>query len=430
MKWPRKIRAGALQFVLFIGAVIAILLMAFLLLSNTHGHFDKRTEALISVVKSVDFGLIASLQQSIPLENTTTIKNTNDLDIPIEVTKEYWGLFEKRTVTASHQSTKQVKSALVGNAYLDDAPALYVKDRRRPVILAGEAKITGAAFLPEQGLKMGNIYGNSYHGSKLLYGIQKISDSVLPKFNTELKSQITRFTKESFDPLGEVLFRVPGQELKNSFQSPTRVIRDRVVRLQNVRLAGNIMVIATHKIIVEAKAQLEDVILVAPKIIIKDWFKGSFQAFANESIAVGKKCELAYPSALVVNKKSVLMQDESKPTNRPLAPKPIIYMDSYAEVKGVVITLEETSEPQFYPQLKIDRDAKITGEVYCSGNMELKGRINGSVITDSFIALENGSIYQNHLYNGSINSTNLPDFYTGLALNKGEQVKKVMKWLY
>lgn len=428
MNWQKKIRAGALQFVLFIGAVVAILLMAFLMLSNTHAHFNKRTDMRIAVIKNADFGLEASLAKAIPLEGSTPIKNGNNLDIPIEVKREFWGIFEKRTVTAEHGKTKQIKSALIGNSFVTETPALYVKDRKRPVILAGDAKITGNAFLPEQGLKMGNIYGNSYHNPRLLYGKQLVSDSILPPFSSELRTQIAHLSNVGFDPEGETIMGVPKKELKNSFQSPLKIIRDRAVRLQDVHLAGNIIIIASHSIVVEATSCLEDVILVAPKIIIKDWVKGNFQAFAQESISVGKKCELAYPSALIVKKKPAVKIEEE--ASQIVDNSPSIYMDSYAEVKGIVAVLEEAQEQQFFPQIKIDRDAKIIGEVYCTGNLELKGRINGNVITDSFIALENGSIYQNHLYNGTINSHNLSNVYAGLALNKGEQSKQIMKWLY
>ncbi len=52
----RKIKAGALQFVLFVGAIIAVLLMSFLLLTYTHQHFEKKTDVLIEVLRSADYG--------------------------------------------------------------------------------------------------------------------------------------------------------------------------------------------------------------------------------------------------------------------------------------------------------------------------------------------------------------------------------------
>ena len=105
-------------------------------------------------------------------------------------------------------------------------------------------------------------------------------------------------------------------------------------------------------------------------------------------------------------------------------------MDSYAWVGGFVMALDTSTAPQYAPQIKMDDNAKVVGEVYCTKNLELKGVVTGSVATDAFIALEDGSVYQNHLYNGHINSTRLNKSYAGLLLASREDHKKVMKWLY
>ena len=429
MIFTKKIQAGALQFVLFIGAVIAVLLMTFILLSFTHTQFDKKTDLLIALIKSADYGMESSLKRPIKPNSTIEIAHESDLPITIEVERDYWGVFEKRTVTTTHGNMKYVKMGLIGGKD-KEMPALYVNDNQRPVIVAGNSRITGDAYLPAQGLKMGGIFGNSYNRSELLYGRKKRSDSVLPKLGRELEAQLTRLTRYDFFPEGEVLTTIPAEGLKNSFQSPTLIIRDRVLRIQKTSLVGNIIVSASHKIIVEADANVQDVILLAPEIIIKDWVKGQLQAIATESISVGKKCELAYPSALVVNKKQrPSAQDTAEPQGL-FQTKPSIYLDSYAWVGGFVMALDGSQEPQYGPQIKIDRDARVVGEVYCTKNLELKGRVTGNVTTDAFIALEDGSIYQNHLYDGQINSRDMDPSYAGLLLASREQQKKLMKWLY
>jgi len=430
MIFTKKIQAGALQFVLFIGAVIAIMLMTFMLLSFTHTQFDKKTEVLIQAIKSADFGLEASLSKPIPLNSSIAITNENAIDLGIQVQRDLWGVFEKRTVTTTHGNTTFVKTALIGGKDKAEMPALYVNDHQRPVIVAGNSKITGDAFLPEQGLKMGNIMGLSYNRASLMYGKRKLSDSTLPQLSNEIESQITSLTRYDYFPEGEVLTKIPEEGLKNSFQSPTLVIRDRVLRLGKTSLVGNIVVSASHKIIVEAEANLQDVILLAPEIIVKDWVKGQFQAIATESISIGKKCELAYPSALVVKKKPQSLASEKQNAQPNFNTKPAIYLDSYTWVGGFVLALDDSTEQQYAPQIKIDPDARVVGEVYCTKNLELKGSVTGNVSTDAFIALEDGSVYQNHLYNGQINSTHLNGSYAGLLLASREQHKKVMKWLY
>jgi len=182
---------------------------------------------------------------------------------------------------------------------------------------------------------------------------------------------------------------------------------------------------ASDKIIVDASAQLQDVLLLAPKIEIKNNVKGTFQAFANTSITVGKNCTLNYPSALVVNKRVV--QQQTNTNNRT---PPSIAINSNTTIKGIVLYLDKNEKQQFNPQVKIESGVHIIGELYCAKNLEHKGIVIGGITTSNFIAMENGSIYQNHLYNGRINSNELSRKYAGLLLENKVRTKAISKWLY
>lgn len=424
----KKINAGALQFVLFVGAIIAVLLMSFLLLMHTHKHFKTKTNILIALVESANYGMETSLKEDFAQRDMHTIYQETDIPLTINVSREFWGVFEKRVVETMHNTKSYTKTALVGAKDEGETAALYVNNHQRPVILAGNAQISGNAFLPEQGLKMGNIYGNSYNRPELLYGRQMKSDSILPDLSEDLGKQLQFICNPSFLPNGQIINSLPISGIANSFESETKIYKDRVIRLENIEITGNVVIIAAHKIVVTSSAKLKDIILIAPEIVVENWVKGNFQAIATETIYIGKKTELSYPSALVLNKKSdvIGMQKTNMLT---YGQSPGIYLDAYAYVAGCVLALDN-SKTIHTPLVSIDFNAKVLGEVYCERSLELKGRINGMVSTDSFIALENGNIYQNHLYNGVINSTRLKPMYAGILLKSRESNKKVMKWLY
>lgn len=429
MMAPKKIKAGALQFVLFVGAIIAVMLMSFLLLTHTHKHFENKTDILVELLESVNYGMEASLNEDFAQYEKYQIHKESDIPITIHVEREFWGVFEKRTVETIHNNSSYSKTALVGAKDIGEIVALYVKDHQRPVILAGKSQISGNAFLPEQGLKMGNIYGNSYNRPQLLYGRQMKSDSLLPKLSEELIGQIKRISGDRYIPEGEIISNIPLAGIKNSFESETKIYKERTVRLENIELTGNIIIIAEHRIEVKSSAKLKDVLLIAPEIVVDNWVKGNFQAIASESILIGKKTELSYPSALVLNKKSKVSEIGVN-TQVSYNQRPDVYLDAYAYVAGAIIALDPTSTPTYTPLVSIETNAKVLGEVYCSKNLELKGRINGMVSTDGFIALENGSVYQNHLYDGVINNRRLTPMYAGILLKSRESNKKIMKWLY
>ncbi len=425
----RKIRAGALQFVLFVGAVIAVLLMSFLLLTYTHRHFEKKTDVLMEVIRSADYGMLASLGENFDQRVDLSQGRQTDIPITISVKRDFWGVFEKRTVLTSHNSTSYSKTALIGGQDTGELPALYVNDHQRPVVLAGNAKISGTAFLPKQGLKMGNIHGNSYNRTQLLFGRSMESDSILPKVSPELASQVNLLANRDYVPDGQLLSRLPPEGLKNSFEEETIIYKDRLVALKDIELTGNIIVVADEIIIAGQNAKLNDIVLLAPKIVLENRVKGTFQAIATESIHVGKDCELYYPSALVVQKKNKAVNVE-RGNQTIYDEKSNIYLDTNTRFSGIIIVLDESLVKQYIPILKIETNTVVNGEVYCTKNVELKGTVNGMVSTDGFLALENGNIYQNHIYNGIINSTDLSASYVGILLASREDNKKVMKWLY
>lgn len=421
MIWKQKIQAGALQFVLFVGAVVAVLLMSFVLVSHTHNLFQKKTDIAIEVIRAADFALKKSFLARPEYGETTRISLANPHGIKSEVFRMQWGLLELRKIKAKKTPFEFDKLAFVGYSQ-EKRPALYLKDSDRPLVLAGNTKIQGTAYLPERGVKMGNIYGNSYYASQLIYGEEKQSQNKLPPLSKNLKKQLEQLTETIVSPKGEIIRLNREMVLKNSFREQTKVIQGEFIELDNATLKGNIIVQASRRILVKSTSQLNDVLLIAPSIEIENWTKGNFQAVATKTIWVGKGAELSYPSILAVKARvqdSILHQSF----------EPNIALDSYAQVRGMVL-YEDTSEPnRFKPNIRIGEHAKVHGEVYCTKNVELKGSVYGSLTTSGFVALENGNIYQNHIYNGSIRSELLPIEYAGMTYQNREP-NQVAKWVY
>ncbi|MEM9650386.1 MAG: hypothetical protein AAF969_18075, partial [Bacteroidota bacterium] len=398
------------------------LLLSFVLLSYSHKLFHKKTDVLVSLIQATDVGMEDSFSSSMRSYESLELPTADELGIRVRVHKSYWGLLEKRQVKANKGKMSFEKIALVGNAN-PERPALYLKDNQRPLVLVGKTRITGTAHLPERGIKTGNIRGHSYRAPRLIYGDKKRSQKQLPPLDPEVEQQIARLTAPHFEPVGEDLFLKPGMVLKNSFKEPTKILKGTHLQLGQVQLSGNIIVWATEQIIVDASATLRDVILIAPKIDIGDFTEGNFQALASKSIRVGKGCRLAYPSVLLVSEKNKPDFDlEDKAANILIGPN--------ADIRGTVIYKSKSEKAHPYkPHIKIEANATVTGMIHCSDNLELKGNVAGSVTTAGFIALENGSSYQNHLYNGSINSRLLPFEYAGI-LYQNDPLNQVSQWLY
>jgi hypothetical protein len=177
-------------------------------------------------------------------------------------------------------------------------------------------------------------------------------------------------------------------------------------------------------ITVEASANLEDIILIAPKIRIEKNTTGNFQAMARKSIEVGAGCTLHYPTALILLNES----DTSVETlNQEEEVKEEIHISKNTLVKGMVVYCSDNNTSTYKTQIQIDDSAVVQGEVYCTKNLALQGSVFGSVYTDYFIVKKSGGVYINHLYNGIINANKLPIQCVGLLIEN--QSNSVAKWL-
>ncbi len=424
-----KLKAGALQLTLFIMVVIALLLASFVLLVHIHKRFNLQTDFVTETIYNADKGINYSLNNSFTLNDTLSI-NLNDEDYKtLKVHREFWGLFEKVTSTSTIKHKTFQKIALIGATQPKiNRTVLYVEDNNKPLVLVGNTRIEGVTYLPKRGVKTGNISGNSYYGSKLIYGKTKTATkfpTLLTETNQHVKTIYNQVTT-----LNNKWQRIDlqfGKTYANSFSKSLQyVIDSNPIVLNNVQLVGHIIVKSKTKIVVEPSATLKDVILIAPEIEIKNNVKGTFQCIATRTISVGKNCKLNYPSALVLNeKKDVSTLSSTQTANK----EHNIKIGESSTIKGVVVFQGQPKTNNYKPQVIIENNAKVIGEVYCNQNLELRGSVFGSVFTANFIANQFGSVYQNHVYNATINVNELSQEYVGLTFNNTKE-KGVLKWLY
>lgn len=293
-------------------------------------------------------------------------------------------------------------------------------------MLVGNTRIEGVAYLPSQGVKPGTISGQSYSGSKLIYGQTKASSN-LPKVLTEAIDQLKSVEKGFLNIENNQFLNIEvGKQYSNSFLKPVQVIfSNNDIALNEITLIGHILIQSKSKIVVDASSKLKDVVLIAPEIEVRNNFIGSFQAIASKQINVGKSVQLQYPSALVLHEKHEVQQEQ---TTNQLTNRNRIIIDDNSTVIGLVLYLGQEKTNNYKTQIEVKEKATLIGELYCNQNTELKGTVYGTVYSNNFIANQFGSIYQNHIYNGKINSNKLPQEYVGLPFNNSK--KEVLKWLY
>ena len=418
-----KFKGGALQFTMYIVVVVALLLGGFIILVKTHQKFKAQTQLSVETVTNAAMGMQYALEMPHLGEDTIALDVFDEAYKTLKLQQHHWGVFEKHTVVSTIKSKKIIKMALVGGAQATvNRTALYVVDRNRPLVLVGDAKIQGTAFLPKQGVRTGTISGHSYYGKQLIYGRSKNSTDKMPKLSKALEQELDAIYKA--DRNTETAFINLSQKtvLRNSFSNTVKVIYSAgALRLDHVALTGHIIVRSQTKITVAATAQLTDVILVAPLIEFESNFKGVLQAFASKTITVGQGCQLRYPSALVLHN-----TEKASSSFTANEDTPAIVIGKRSILKGLVLYSSEVVN--YKAQVILKEGTEVVGEVYCTKNLELLGKVSGAVYTSGFVANQSGSVYQNHIYNGVVQVNDLETVYAGLLFENN--AKSVAKWLY
>ena len=427
MKLKLKLKSGALQFTVFIAVLIALLLAGLILYAYTFIYMKEQSKGAIENIQFADIGIQSLLEQKELSLDTAQIDFIKKENQSIKTNLSQWGIFQKGIVVTQFRKKKFTKTAIIGSLINADlSPTLFLKETHNALTVVGTTSIRGIAYLPTQGVNSGYIAGNSYYGSQLIYGSIKKSTAELPKPEKTVLEALDNYIKTyKIETQQDYIDLNASSGIINSFKSRTKgYYSQNPIVLENKIISGNIIIKSETSIKIKKTALLTDVILIAPIIEIEDETTGSFQAVASKKITMGKKCNLIYPSALV------LSQDNKNSANE-ISTIPFdnqIFIDAGSTVRGTVCYLQTKEIADFQTQIVLEKEAKIKGQVYCNGNFEIKGTVSGSVYTKQFVANQSGSIFMNHVYNATIENENVPKFYGGVILE--QEPKTVLKWLY
>lgn len=422
----KKLRSGALQFTVFIGLLIALLLGALVLYAYTFYYMKEQAKGTVAMIQLSNFGIDYVTNSNIVSSDTVFVPLQEGANKSIQVQLAPWGVFEKAYSKAHFRNKHFVKTAIIGGKFsTETTPVLYLQETQNALSLVGNTVIKGAVFLPLQGVKTGYIAGNSFYGATLIDGVIEKSRTILPPLSKNVLTYLDELFKLNPSEQREMVIVNPAKSSVYSFEATTKYwVSKKPIVLENVSITGNMIIKSDQQIQVKASAHLKDVIIVAPIVIIEDGTKGIFQVLASKQITVQKNCVLNYPSSLV------LYQEEWDTNQRNTTDGVInqIFIDSGTLIKGVVLYYNKKEVNNFETAIKIESGVAVKGQVYCNGNIDLQGTVSGTILTKQFLANQAGSIYVNHIYNGRINNDDLPTTYGGLLFE--QQPKTIIKWLY
>lgn len=425
-----KIKGSALQMSIFVIVVVALLLMSFVMYIFTFNKFKQQSKNFNTVIKTAHLEIETYIaNENAQLDYGSFNKNSfNELGIDHSLNVDAWGALKLIKSTATKNTYKFSKIALVGSAVLHDSlPALYMLDGKNALVVVGNTKIEGTAFLSEKGVKSGSIEGVSYYNSQYIFGEVLLSDKSNIKQILDFESLNQFITNTNNFQSKNNVFK-PNDSIVNSFHNTTlRFDNNHDIMLSDISLTGNIIISSRTKIKVLPTTKLTDIILMAPIVEIADNTVGAFQIIAENTISVGKNCKFNYPSVIAIVAPAN-NQSNANVDNR--INNDIITIGERTVINGAIIYQSDLTSNKSYPKPNIwlQKEAILNGQIFNSHYTELDGTVNGSVYTKNFMSRKRGSTYINHIYDGTINSNALNAHFVGLELIDTQ--KDIIKWLY
>lgn len=414
------LRAGALIYALVVALVVGLLSSGLVFFAfHTQLSLDYNQQVL-RLTDNANSGIQYLLAQGPNAQNSDQVLDLygNQSDT-VRLTTNIWGVFYRLTATAIWRKQEFSQVALAGQGVAPTGGlALYLADQNQPLSLCGRTLIKGRCQLPKAGAKRAYIEGQNFVGNQLISGTVSNSKRQIPG--------LTQTHFKAFDyldqpvPISDSLIRwenLSGDSLSRSFHRSTAVLySEQALTVGRQRFSGNVRIVSLQSVVISRDARLQSVVVSAPQITVEKGFRGSVQLFARDSIKIGEEAYLEYPSAVVL-----------QPQNA--NGKGGIFLEESATVAGAVLLPVTSVLPRSSWLISIGPQAEIRGQVYAGHQLELKGKVLGSVWVRQLYLKTPASVYGNHLLNATIDRSQLSPHFVGISLQEESQHYKIAQWL-
>ena len=383
-----KLKGGALYVAVIISILISIILSLFIVLAYYNVQSVQSQNSLMQLHLSMEGGFEIAQSNFYNNSSGNTWQKMPYNNDSVMVKKMAWGCFTLVDVKAKNAHFNIHKTGLFGAPSTMDT-ALMVTEQNRPIGLAGKIKFNGACYLPKAGVKSAYIEGTSFSVLNSIRPYIKQAPSYIPEIDENYLKTIEE-SQSVLNPYTDSLISFIPDVLVQSFQKKTSVIQQSSLTLNAQILSNNIKIIASDLITIENTCQLNNVLLIARKVVFKKGFKGIVHVIAKDSIVTEDECEFNYPSSFCVysNVNSI-------------RPNPIvrgIFFGMKCKFKGGLLAVNNASQSSRM-LIKLNRDFELIGNAYSSNYTDAQGSLYGSVFCQTLLLQTPSGVYENHLLN-------------------------------
>jgi hypothetical protein len=415
----RRLPAGALLLVLSVSIIVAAILLSLILLATNRRILGQQDSLREQVRGNLFSGLAyAQAHPDLPAFRIHHLDLFGDEADSAQVMRRPWGLFDIMLVTTGKGTFRDTTIALLGSTFsLVNQTALYLSDENMPLTVNDDARVQGGAWLPGKGdVRPGSLpLTGARRAGQAVTGRIRASQPILPLARdsafTRLRAYAELQLADLLPPGSKSISSQPA--IAYSFKGQPLVwYHDGPFTLRG-SLAGQVVVVSSQRLVIEAGCKLDNALVLAPTIIIKTGFQGRAQFIARDTVFVGDSCRFAYPSAICAygNKQTALVS-----------------IGAGTQLRGVVLVA--AAEPGLACVVRLTPTTTVEGQVFSAGAVENCGLVRGTVMCRRLLYHGVGSYFENYLVNATLDRTALPPaFLSTRLLNPGGH-SNVVVWLH
>lgn len=387
-----KLRGGALFNTMLLGVIISIILTSIITIGYLNSIVYQKQAVEAKVDRLAYSGLEACMNYTKNQEFEKTYAMGKNQTDTLSLFYKNWGLYAVvGSQATSNYNTKKIKASYFRMVGIQPdslrKSSLYLPDRSKPLMVCGTSKISGDIYISKAGLRPGYVGQISSDSIKIDQAIIKHSNKNMPYCNKDMIVKFIDIVKKSdFKNYNQIPIN-----LFNSFENKTEVYKTDSAFIKNNILKGNICIIANRYIRISQFAQLENIIIIAPKIIIESGFKGNGQFISSEKFITEDNVQLNYPSTITLISKNKNNTDST-----------YIKIAKRNTISGIISLYSEKNIKNINT-IHIEKFTEIHGEIYCEGTVNTSGKINGHVTCTDFISINSAGIFLGYLLNTELN---------------------------
>lgn len=404
------IRASAISYAIVFALFVGLLASSVFFIFSTQKRIEISHTGQEHLLLDSYHGVQLGLHKVKVNDSLQFIHSSGDTSL---IYKSLWGSYFIVTSKTFKNQRSVSRSALIGSEFESSLPSLVIRNGSDGLRICGETFIEGTAFLPNKRVELAYIGGKNYSNSELVYGkVEDVKELKLP-----LSKVFQNISTSSFT----------GKMLPEPFETKDTIVSFltdgiyyqslNAIQLKS-KFQGKIIIQSFDSLVVYREAQLANVILIAPKIYIRQGFVGNLQAYASERIVLEDSVTLNYPSTLILN--------EQNPGTSYKAHSISVGIGS--SVLGGILMTTQQYDFRKQPKLTIQKDGVVAGIVFNCGITENYGAVIGSLNTGETLTVAGGGSYTNHLLDAVISTKRLPkDFICPAWLElSGQSRKKII----